>query len=314
MMKLINIYFFLGLVIIDSPYGLDKFEGDSEEWDLSQWSSVLQTAGVESSDTGCLVVFFNFWSAGVVKEAILKSQYWGVPIYCIWHKENAYNTGGYRLVNSCESFLICHKKGENNRSYWSFESAATSRDNCFIFNSPTAPELQIDPTTGHPYLRCQKPVQLYFDIFSKLAPPIESILDLGIGTGTAEIAAILCGRNVIGFEKDPTMIACASARILKLDAKLKQQFKEGIFEDLVSSWLALENPSVLKEAEEAKSEMEVSSEEEANYVSCSKCSHPAADYPCWKCQKEFCTTHATLLPALDDTSPEVFCCDDCVTD
>ena len=59
---------------------------------------------------------------------------------------------------------------------------------------------------------CQKPIQLYDDLFKRYAQPTDRILDTHLGSGSSAIAAHYFGCDFVGLEIDQDYHAAACQR------------------------------------------------------------------------------------------------------
>ena len=67
-----------------------------------------------------------------------------------------------------------------------------------------------DKVVGHP---CPKPLKIVRTAMEWVSPPLCSVLDPFMGSGTTIIAAIKSGRTAIGIENDPAYFDVARARV-----------------------------------------------------------------------------------------------------
>jgi len=150
---------------------------------------------------------------GIVSKMLDESSYWGKPHFCFWMKPNASNAGGYRYVSAVETFLICYKSScAGINQYWNFDTSPTDRLNFVQMDSISKTERVLKPN-GKAF-QCQKPVALLASIFAHHCPPGSTILDLGTGSGSAEIAALASGCNVVGLEMHKKTFALTKKRIV----------------------------------------------------------------------------------------------------
>jgi len=190
---------------------LDKFDGD-KKWDAQSWEFLFKNAGFSTSNPNvCLVVFFNYTDMGLVLEKLEDSSDWGTPHFCFWVKPNASNTGGLRYVSAVETFFVCYKSSCTNQ-YWNFGTAPADRLNFIEMDSVSKGERVL--THNGKAFQCQKPVALLVSIFKHHCVAGSTILDLGAGSGSAEIAALAAGCNVVGLEIHNKTFALAKKRVL----------------------------------------------------------------------------------------------------
>lgn len=82
-------------------------------------------------------------------------------------------------------------------------------DTLLEFDSPFRPDM-------HP---TEKPIDLFRWLISTYSKPGDLVLDNCMGSGTTAIAAVLEGRNFIGFEMDEKYVRMAQERLLDLGTK-----------------------------------------------------------------------------------------------
>lgn len=120
----------------------------------------------------------------------------------IWHKSvHTPQFTGDRPAPGCEAFTICHPKG---RKRWN----GGGRSGVYRFAS----EGQGARGTGR-FHESQKPLALMDALVRDFTDPGETILDPYAGSGTTGAAALRLGRRFVGWERDATYHAKASARL-----------------------------------------------------------------------------------------------------
>jgi len=123
-----------------------------------------------------------------------------LPIY----SEIIWNRGGSMALN-CKRFAPSHEGiwGFGSPHYWD------DKNNC-LMSVWNVPQAQRDPGNNHP---CPYPEGIIKPIIESSSPPDGIILDPFTGSGTTGVAAVKCGRQFIGIEKEQRYFDIACARI-----------------------------------------------------------------------------------------------------
>ena len=198
-------------VITDPPYGMDKFQFDNEEWEVTKLLSRVLTDGV----------IYMFCGDNSYIEARTEIEKWfDFNRTIIWNK-TVYQGGGYYqlsheyiLFATIGSHIVNTKYRKNTSLAMAQRGEQLSRDNSVwrfpSFNSSTSER------NGHP---TQKPLALIRRILSGL-PMTQTILDPFMGSGTTGVACVETGRNFIGIEIDADYFKIAQRRIADAQSRM----------------------------------------------------------------------------------------------
>jgi site-specific DNA-methyltransferase (adenine-specific) len=127
-------------------------------------------------------------------------------------------TTGYTDKGGASRFFYCPKaaKSDRNEGLDDFEKKKSGIGSTYAGNQKTSnisgnPDRQTDPKANHhPTV---KPTDLMRYLINLVTPPNGTILDPFMGSGSTGKAAVRCGVNFIGIEKEQEYMDIASARI-----------------------------------------------------------------------------------------------------
>lgn len=128
-------------------------------------------------------------------------------------------------MKACKPWERCHAIGngehtDRNQQYGDFNRLHQPiiRDEKFPKSVIFVPQEHKCDGKSHP---TQKPIELCEYLIKTYTDPGMTVLDNCMGSGTTGIAAIQCGRNFIGIEKDENYYNLAVERIEKAEYKVK---------------------------------------------------------------------------------------------
>jgi site-specific DNA-methyltransferase (adenine-specific) len=167
--------------IISNDFG--KWDKEEIDFDLlfKEFFRILKKGGT-------LVIFFDIWKSGYIKDIAEKNKF-KQPRICCWVKKNPtpINSKHNYLSNSIEYFFTFVKGGKP-----TFNS---EYDNgIYSYAICNGKEREEHPT--------QKPISLIKDIIKKHSNEGDLILDCFAGTGTTGIASYELNRKYIIIEKE----------------------------------------------------------------------------------------------------------------
>ncbi len=178
-----------------------KVSHDFGEWDkedidfeslLSEYHRVLRPGGT-------MVMFFDIWKAGFIKEIAEKTGF-RVPRIGQWIKSNPVPINSkYAYLSNGIEFFFCFIKGKN--------ATFNSEYDKGIYHHPLCSGKE---RLGHP---TQKPLSLIGEILEKHSNPGDLVLDTFAGTGTTAHACALSGRRYIMVERDSSYFSMMESRI-----------------------------------------------------------------------------------------------------
>jgi site-specific DNA-methyltransferase (adenine-specific) len=216
------------LILIDPPYLISKesnFKNYSDsankelvtkygdlsidfgDWDkvYIDWISLFKEYNRILKDGGTLIVFFDIWKSGLIKEAAELNKF-KQPRVCQWQKTNPVpvNSKKNYLSNAIEYFFT-FTKGKNPTFNSEYDNGVYRYPICHgkeRLNHPT-----------------QKPLRLIVDLINKHSKPGDVVLDTFAGSGTTGHASILTGRNYILVEKSEEYFKILEERIKNVSNK-----------------------------------------------------------------------------------------------
>lgn len=175
--------------------------GDWDKVDID-WISLFNEYNRILKDGGTLIVFFDIWKSGLIKEAAELNKF-KQPRVCQWQKTNPVpvNSKTNYLSNAIEYFFtfVKGKKPTFNSEY----------DNG-VYRYPICHGKE---RLNHP---TQKPLGLIIDLINKHSKPGDVVLDTFAGSGTTGHASILTGRDYILVEKSEEYFKILEERIKNL--------------------------------------------------------------------------------------------------
>lgn len=152
------------------------------------------------SKTGQAVVF---WSGSVerVKALLTADLCWPIYYMGIWHKPNGAGPTGNRLARRFETWIWL-KDGPKPRAEWNALPDVLTENRVV----PGHHEAVAHPS--------QKPVLLLRRLIKFFTQPGGLVVDPTLGSGSAAVAALMEGRQYIGFERNPDYVAMCKERTL----------------------------------------------------------------------------------------------------
>lgn len=211
------------LILTDPPYNLANYStgnmkftwrkdinNDLAKWDKetfvpSQWvvdfKRVLKPTG--NIFAFCSYNLIGFWHAAFDPE-------FDTFQFMVWHKTNPvpkFRKAGF--LNSCELIVCMWDK----KHTWKFTTQKEMHN--FIETPICMGKERLKPT--HP---TQKPVNVLQHIIKIASNPGDVVLDPFMGVGSTGIAAIILGRDFIGYEIDKHHFAAAKKRLENIPPSL----------------------------------------------------------------------------------------------
>ena len=203
-----------GIVLWDTPYGVGVHSWDKTPLEPKQIKSVLdQLRVVISSDHFCLVAWVQIEQFGLMAAVLRDSGYTDIAPF-FWHKPNQVLVGSSRMLVFCVEVAIIAWMGGRSKNPFKFAADPRSRQN-FIALDPPKTNYKFLGSEITPY---EKPVPLTQHFIENLTDLGQHVLVLGSGSGSELVAALECGRPVVGVESDKKSYEAANSRLAAYDA------------------------------------------------------------------------------------------------
>jgi site-specific DNA-methyltransferase (adenine-specific)/modification methylase len=136
---------------------------------------------------------------------------------CVWEKVNPMpNFRGTRFTNSTETLIWAKKSQAQKRYTFNYHAMKAMNDDKQMTNVWQIPlctgaeRIKVDGKKAH---STQKPEALLYRVLLASSDPGDLVLDPFFGSGTTGAVAKKLGRHYLGFERDPTYVEVARARI-----------------------------------------------------------------------------------------------------
>jgi DNA modification methylase len=201
------------LVIFDMPYGI--YNPDEVPWDrpLSdvELKELMRQLGAANAKDDVFVVFFcSPFQMGKIKDVLEEFGYKSImPLF--WYKPGCNKPGLFRYIPAVETAIVAYK-GSRKEAHSGMKQAPEERQNLFNYQPVSSP---FRYPIGQILNPAEKPVELMTHIIQSHCPTGGLVLSLGFGSGTDIIAALGCGVNVIGVERDDVQFTGGIERIRK---------------------------------------------------------------------------------------------------
>jgi DNA modification methylase len=155
---------------------------------------------------GTVIIFFDIWKSGIVKEFALKNKF-KQPRIGQWLKTNPVPINSKtNYLSNCSEYFFTFIKGKNP----TFNSKYDMGIYCF-------PLCHGKERLDHP---TQKPLELIKELLIKHSNLEDLVLDPFSGTSTLAVASMETGRNWICVERDKNYYELSKSRIEKVQQSI----------------------------------------------------------------------------------------------
>ena len=288
---------FLGLFIVDPPYGLNVAHWDKEAWDAEQIANVLkQFDAVTSCGSYTVCMWHANTHTGVVDRAFRDHQLQNVgQVY--WYKPNQNMVGNPdQYVYAVESFTVGTRKSKDPAQNMNFMSSnPLMRHNLMEINGLRAPRLNLQ---NKPVNVCEKPPALAKRLTELFCGPSDWVLVGCSGAGGEVVGVLQADRNVACVESDLVQVESLQGFLTTLDAKLGMK-------EAKEQAVAKKKSMLAGNAAENKDPV-------SQNVLCPSCgTRITEDNPASKCEQMGCSVPICSECSQPDHAGNLQCCPDC---
>jgi DNA modification methylase len=202
---------------------------NTQVWDIAWTKTDLETTigqAVAMADKLDFVLLkVSNRDVNMVSEVLKTHQYMVMPFY--WYKVDQNMMGTHKPVPAVECLVYGYKKDRVENLFKRAPNNPEKRHNMILGGILRS---RFKNEKGEDYNPAQSPIYLWYNLLHDLGGGVDVIIDVCSGTGSASVAALELGYNVIAVEKNETQFEVLTHRF---DVARKDLHQEN---DLRDNW------------------------------------------------------------------------------
>ena len=177
----------IDLILTDPPYNIGiRADWDRLEFDLDNF---MKQARRVLSPTGQIIIFFDIWSVGKIKDALVLRGFDTIRLLT-WVKSNAapFEAGSSGYSSSSQEFFIYASKGARRPKHYASRHSG-------VFRYP-----KDHPNTRPIYNESVKPLALLNELLERHTKEGDLVCDPYVGSGSTMLSCTQLNRRFIGCD------------------------------------------------------------------------------------------------------------------